>query len=243
MSKPLALDLFCCSGGATRGLQRAGFRVFGVDKVKRPNYCGDEFIYSDALAVLRELIGQIRLGWTVGPALINAGPPCQKASTLTTGTNGSKGWGHQAGKDQMIPELRELLIATGIPYIIEQPIGGHKLLRDPIMLCMDMFPIGEPPWVQRHRYFELGGWSAVAPKHPKHKGPVRGYRGRHGDVPGYYTDGDYVSAYGEGGGKATVPEMQHALGIDWTDVREELTEAIPPAYYEWLGTQFLKGRS
>ena len=29
--KPRALDLFCCAGGATRGLQEAGFHVTGVD--------------------------------------------------------------------------------------------------------------------------------------------------------------------------------------------------------------------
>ena len=40
-----------------------------------------------------------------------------------------------------------------------------------------------------------------------------------------------------GRGKATVPEMQAALGIDWTDVHEELTEAIPPAYTRFLGEQ------
>lgn len=38
-----------------------------------------------------------------------------------------------------------------------------------------------------------------------------------------------MAAYGEGGGKASVAEMQHAMGITWTDVHEELTEAIPPA--------------
>ncbi|MFJ5303985.1 hypothetical protein [Streptomyces sp. NPDC088350] len=30
-----------------------------------------------------------------------------------------------------------------------------------------------------------------------------------------------------------------AMGITWTDVHEELTEAIPPAYTRWLGTAFL----
>jgi hypothetical protein len=25
------------------------------------------------------------------------------------------------------------------------------------------------------------------------------------------------------------------MGMDWTDVREELTEAIPPAYTQWIG--------
>lgn len=44
------------------------------------------------------------------------------------------------------------------------------------------------------------------------------------------------------GGKATVAEMQAAMGITWTDVREELTEAIPPAYTEWIGRAFLASR-
>jgi len=54
---------------------------------------------------------------------------------------------------------------------------------------------------------------------------------RHGEV----FDGPYVAAYGSGGGKATVAEMQHAMGIGWTSVREELTEAIPPAYTRFIG--------
>ena len=33
-----ALDLFCCGGGATKGLQRLGFHVTGVDIAKQPHY-------------------------------------------------------------------------------------------------------------------------------------------------------------------------------------------------------------
>jgi hypothetical protein len=67
-------------------------------------------------------------------------------------------------------------------------------------------------------------------------GAARGYqRMRHG----VYREGPYVAAYGNGGGKATVAEMQHALGIDWTSEREELTEAIPPAYTEHIGRSLM----
>jgi hypothetical protein len=31
------------------------------------------------------------------------------------------------------------------------------------------------------------------------------------------------------------------MGITWTDVREELTEAIPPSYTEHIGRAYLAG--
>jgi hypothetical protein len=230
----VVLDLFCCAGGAARGYQRAGFYVVGVDVVPRPNYCG-EFHKADAMDVLDDMrhnLGQVlsrRWGW-VTPKIVHASCPCQEASTLTRGTNASQGWGRE--HIQFVPETRAYLERIGIPYVIEQP-QGSKIIRRDLRLCMDMFPIDEPPWVQRHRDFEISGFTVRQPRHPKHQGYVRGMR------HGVYRDGPYVAAYGSGGGKATVPEMQHALGIDWTDVREELTEAIPPAYTEYIGRSFL----
>jgi hypothetical protein len=227
--KPIVLDLYCCAGGAARGYQRAGFEVIGVDIVPRPNYCGDAFLQADALETLAGLAAYIDV-WGWRPALIHTSPPCQEDNTLTRGTNAAMGWGGQ--HRQFVPETRVLLDAIGLPYVIEQPAGGSMIRRD-LRLCMDMFPVGEPPWVQRHRDFELSGFTVPQPKHTKHKGYVRGYR------HGVKRDGPYVAAYGNGGDKATVPEMQHALGIDWTTVREELTEAIPPAYTEHIGRSFL----
>ncbi|MEC4573629.1 DNA methylase [Streptomyces virginiae] len=220
--RPLLLDLFCCAGGAGRGYDRAGFAVTGVDIRPRPNY-PFTFIHGDALTVLADLIasGEIRRY-----SVIHASPPCQKRCALTVGTNRSRGWGGE--HVDLVAPTRELLDASGLPYVIEQPDGKADVRKD-ITLCGEQFGLG----VLRHRNFELGGWSTAKPKHLKHRGRVRGWR--HGE----YRDGPYVAAYGAGGGKATVPEMQQAMGIDWTDVREELTEAIPPAYSEWLGRAFL----
>jgi hypothetical protein len=230
MRKREALDLFCCAGGATRGYQRAGFVVTGVDIVGRRNYCGEIFVESDALAYLSDLIAS---GDIERYSLVHASPPCQAGNTLTLGTNAFLGWGRE--HQQLIPALHPLLEAAGVPFVIEQP-AGHAGIRRDVMLCMDMFP-KEPPKVLRHRYFELGGWSAKQPKHPKHNGYVRGFR--HGIWRLDPAEAPYVAAYGDGGGKATIAEMQHALGIDWTNLREELTEAIPPDYTQWLGELFL----
>jgi hypothetical protein len=136
------------------------------------------------------------------------------------------GWG--GTHIQLIPALRTLLDLAGKPYVIEQPDGRAPVRRD-IKLCGEMF--GLP--VIRHRNFELGGWTMEQPAHIKHRGRVRGWR------HGQYFDGPYLAAYGNGGGKATIAEMQKALEIGWTDVREELTEAIPPAYTEHIGKAFL----
>ncbi|MEU6530490.1 DNA methylase [Streptomyces sp. NPDC046928] len=220
--QPLLLDLFSCAGGAATGYARAGFTVHGCDIAHRPNY---PFPYhrGDALAYLAHLIatGEIRRY-----ALVHASPPCQDKCTLTVGTNRSQGWG--GAHVDLVAPTRDLLDSTGLPYVIEQPNGRADIRKD-LTLCGEMFGLG----VIRHRNFELGGWTTRQPAHMPHRGRVRGYR------HGQYFDGPYVAAYGNGGGKPSVPELQAALGIDWTDVREELTEAIPPSYSEHIGRAYL----
>jgi hypothetical protein len=220
--RPRLLDLFSCAGGAAMGYHRAGFSVDGCDIADRPNY---PFSYNrgDALHHLDHLIatGEIRRY-----AFVHASPPCQDKCTLTVGTNASQGWG--GTHVDLVAPTRALLELTGLPYVIEQPNGRAEIRKD-LTLCGEMFGLG----VIRHRNFELGGWTAVQPAHVPHRGRVRGYR------HGAYFDGPYVAAYGNGGGKPSVPELQAAMGITWTDVREELTEAIPPAYAEFIGRAFL----
>ncbi|MFB6935228.1 DNA methylase [Streptomyces chartreusis] len=224
--RPLLLDLFSCAGGAAMGYLRAGFRVHGCDIADRPNY---PFLYhrGDALAYLAHLIatGDIRRY-----AFVHASPPCQAKCSLTIGTNQSKGWG--GTHEDLVAPTRALLDQTGRPYVIEQPNGRAEIRKD-LWLCGEMFGLG----VIRHRNFELGGWMAPQPEHPRHRGRVRGYR--HGE----YHDGPYVAPYGNGGGKPSVPELQAAMGITWTNLREELTEAIPPAYAEYIGRAFRVSRA
>lgn len=126
----------------------------------------------------------------------------------------------------LVPPTRELLQQLGLPYVIENVPTAP--LIDPITLCGEMFGLS----VIRHRIFESNR-PLQQLSHRPHRGRVAGYR------HGQWFDGPYFAVYGDGGGKGTVAQWQKAMGIDWTDVRREIAEAIPPAYTEHIGRQLL----
>ena len=117
-----ALDLFCGAGGATRGLQDAGFHVTGVDLVRSPRYVGDVFIQADVLALTGEFVASFDY--------IHASPPCQAHSALKVLHNARK-------HPDLIPQTREMLVACGKPYVIENVMGAP--LCDAFVLCGTMF--------------------------------------------------------------------------------------------------------
>ena len=214
MTRPKLLDLFCGAGGAGVGYHRAGFDVVGVDINPQPNY-PFTFHQGDALEYLADHGHEFDA--------IHASPPCQASSTLTKGTN--------AGREypQWIPATRAALLATGLPTVMEN-VQGSDLRRD-LTLCGEMFGLE----VIRHRYFELSGFTVTPMAHKPHRGRVAGMR--HGE---WFT-GPYFAVYGEGGGKGSVAQWRRAMGIDWTDSRREIAEAIPPAYSEFIGRQLIEG--
>lgn len=211
VARPKILDLFCGAGGAGMGYHQAGFDVTGVDIKPMPNY-PFTFVQGDALAYLAEHGHEYDA--------IHASPPCQASSALTKGTNRGKRYVN------LIPATRELLSTFDVPTVIEN-VQGSDLRRD-LTLCGEMFGLG----VIRHRYFELN-FPAVQPAHVTHRGRVAGYR------HGAWFDGPYFAVYGDGGGKGSVEQWQHAMGITWTNVRKEIAEAIPPAYTRWIGAQLM----
>lgn len=217
MSRPKLLDLFCGVGGAGMGYELAGFDVTGIDIAPQPDY-SSVFIQGDALDFLSKHGHRFDA--------IHASPPCQASSALTKGTNKGREY------VQLIPQTRALLaqlsLGHGIPTVLEN-VQGSDLRRD-LTLCGEMFGLG----VIRHRYFEVNGIAVMQPEHVQHRGRVKGWR------HGRFYDGPYFAVYGDGGGKGTVAEWQAAMGIDWTEDRKAIAEAIPPAYTEYIGRALLE---
>lgn len=217
MSRPLLLDLFCGAGGCSVGYQRAGFDVVGVDIEAHDDY-PFELIVTDAIDYLRWMSEQpFQL-----VAAIHASPPCPRYTTLAAGTNGNSD-----DHPDLIAPTRELLRRIGLPYVIENVPNAP--LENPITLCGEMFGLD----VIRHRLFESNVF-LWQPEHPPHRGRVAGWR--HGE----YFDGPYFAVYGDGGGKGSLSDWQKAMGIDWMTSKDDLADAIPPAYTEHIGAQVIE---
>jgi DNA (cytosine-5)-methyltransferase 1 len=138
------LDAFCGAGGCTKGYQRAGFYVVGVDIEPQPHYCGDEFIQADAL----EYIAQHGTEFDA----IHASPPCQRYSVCTPTA-------YKDNHPDLIGVTRSALLTTGKPYVIENVENARSLLVNPLKLCGSMFGLN----LWRHRYFELNGLWMMSP--------------------------------------------------------------------------------
>jgi len=113
-----------------------------------------------------------------------------------------------------------MLRQAGRPYVIEN-VEGAPLL-DPVTLCGAMFP---GIAVYRHRLFEAN-FPIRVPAHPHHHAPIA-KMGRPVPV------GSFMHVVGNFSDAAA---GRRAMGIDWM-TRDELREAIPPAFTRHIGMQ------
>lgn len=211
MSRPRALDLFCGQGGASMGLHRAGFDVVGIDNKPQPRY-PFTFIQADALRPPVNL-ADFDFIW--------ASPPCQAYSVASNQMR-------VAGVvyPDLVEVVRELLAnhpRTCIENVPQAPI------RPDLRLHGWMFPELK---VIRERWFELS-WFMLQPPMNKPRSLLR--RG-------------FVSVVGHGtqswalkmGLRWTADDARRAMGIDWM-CRGGLSQAVPPAYSEFIGKAALNG--
>jgi DNA (cytosine-5)-methyltransferase 1 len=215
MDKPRLLDLFCGAGGCAKGYADAGFEVVGVDIVPQKNY-PYEFHLADAMTFPLD-----------GFDVIHASPPCQDYSTAS----------HYGGKKEstfprLIRTIRDRLLETQIPWVLENVGGAKPDMLNPLMICGTSLGLR----VQRHRFFE-SNCLLFAPGPCKHKSYDLSVRCKRREYLGVYRDA--VTAKGQNVRRppsASVSIARFAMGIDWMN-GHELGEAIPPAYTRWIGLQ------
>lgn len=214
-SKPRLLDLFCCAGGAAKGYYRAGFEILGVDIAWQARY-PYAFQQGDAISVARTVLAGGRFD------AIHASPPCQAHSDLQKQS--------KRHYEDFIPATRQLCQQSGLPYIIENVEGAP--LHAPVMLCGTMFPGLR---VLRHRLFE----SNIALTVPTHT-DIHPLVFTHDKRKAHYGRLDQNESFVQvtGGGNCTIANARAAMGIDWMN-KQELNEALPPVYTEYLGRQLL----
>jgi DNA (cytosine-5)-methyltransferase 1 len=194
------------------GYHRAGFEVVGVDIAPQPNY-PFPFVQGDALTYLGSRPATRVADWF---DVVHASPPCQKFSSLT-----HLGKGAGVNAPDLIAPVRDALETVGRPYVIENVVGAP--LRSPYVLCGSSFELG----VCRHRLFETS-FPLMVPRCACHAS--RSTIGVYGDHP----------QRSKGMNRAeTLPDAQHAMGIDWM-TWPEIREAIPPAYTEFIGSQLIE---
>jgi DNA (cytosine-5)-methyltransferase 1 len=217
--KPWLLDGFSGAGGAARGYRRAGWFVVGVDIKPQPRYAGDVFVQGDALEFAR-LCGRYF-------DAVHLSPPCQRFSDLAHRN------GNALDHPDLIAPSREVAEALGIPYVIENVESAP--IRADLLLCGTMF---EELRVLRHRKFELGGGLVIEPPPPCDN--VHPLVFTHDKRKRHYGKLDQNTSFVQvtGGGNCTLANARKAMGIDWM-TKDEINEAIPPAYSEFIGAAML----
>lgn len=215
MKKYKILTLFCGAGGACKGYHDAGFDVTGVDnnsKLLKQYPWKDKFICADAMEVLGDDTFMAQFD------AYHASPPCQAFSCAT---HTSKRSNH---KDLIAP-VRDALVRTGKPYVIENVEGSP--LKNYVILCGTMFGLD----VIRHRLFECNPAIYFPPYLCNHIKPAisQNHRGKV-DLTKFY--------HCVVGKPADHEAAKQAMGIDWMNVRT-ISQAIPPAYTRWIGEKLI----
>ena len=219
---PRLLDLFCGVGGASVGYARAGWEVVGVDLAPQPRY-PFPFHQADALEYP-----------TDGFDAIHASPPCQPFSLMLRNA------GRATDHPDLVAATREKLAASGLPWIIEN-VNGAPLVN-PVVLCGASLELtaddvdGRRLFLRRHRAFESPVLLLVPPC------ACRAMLARGYTVGGVYGGGSsahvFRRAKRHGGYRPGAEVRRRLMGIGW-GTRDEIAQAIPPAYTELLGRQLL----
>lgn len=218
------LDLYACAGGAGEGYRQAGFDVTGVDRRRHKRNPGP-VIEADALGLTVEFIRQFDAA--------HASPPCQGLTELNN---------NKARHVNLIPQTRALLDAAGIPYVIENVRAARPHLINPVSLTGTMFDChlvtsaGQRFDLSRERLFETN-WPLTAPHDPGPRFPIANVFGGHLRArSGPYRTGNGTGRTVDFPGEDRPALARQLMGMPWASMGE-MSEAVPPAYTAWIGSQ------
>lgn len=255
-SDPRLLDLYCGQFGAGMGYHRAQFQVYGVDnEPARAKFAPFPIHIGDVIDVMLTLLAGRPVDFTHPDGTVesltlqdfaaaHASPPCTGYSRGTAALPD-----RLTRYDRLIAITRELLLQSGLPYIIENVEDAGPELRNPLRLCGFEFNLhatdddGTELRMKRHRLFESNVFLVGAggcPGHPRtsRKGvPVPQYAGAYG---GARRDKVEAKTIRKGG---YVPKslrvLRDLLGTPWMD-ETGCFLSIPPVYAEFVGRQILE---
>ena len=225
------LDLFCGAGGCSAGYVQAGFDVAGVDVDYQRAY-PYEFYQADAMDTLDDIL---EMGSEFD--VIHASPPCQVYSS----TRHTHDVEHPDLLAPVTTLLRRWAEETGGIYIIENVPGAPMI--NPFVLCGSQFGLtttdvdGTPLVLRRHRHFD----SNVLIFNPECKHDY--YKSRGYKIGGVYGGGtsnrERAEKERKGGYLPNADKQRELMGIDWMG-RNDLHQAIPPAYTRFIGEQVME---
>lgn len=251
VNSPKVLDLFAGEGGASAGYISAGLSLLAAVDINKK-----------MLARHPETGKTWRGDWLDGlkefgeaADLIHASPPCQRYSVST--------WrSHQAAHPDLVDDVRDALLETGKPFVIENV--EHAPLENPVYLTGCMFGLDvmwqpvpgkrnaglrwphkmqQEEWevrigpvhfhLERKRGFEVHGFPLPQPE----KDPLI-HR-----LPVMPVVGGTPTGFWNQWMRASVPAdiKRELMRTPWMST-QGVAEAIPPAYTKYIGEQFLLSR-
>lgn len=249
--RPRLADLCCKAGGAARGYHAAGFDVTGMDIESQPNFPYRNFTKTD---VLKQDPVEMAKHFNA----FHASPSCKGYTALRTAHNAKThareiplfvDWLNATGKPWVLENVEDALKddeETGEPGIltIVKNHNANSARRGDLwltILCGSMFGLGaQGHRLERHRVFVSTFF--IPQPHSCHHDPnvpVVGVYGGHARNRSKRHGGRGTKDTWVGGHSVA---MAQAMGLpQGCMTTDEMSEAIPPAYAQWVG-QYLMGQ-